>query len=236
MGLFDVFKKNNDDSQKQVNSLAVEDEPAKLLSVEDATSRLYNALAIYTGWKFLKSQRCLKKTIGDLVFQIDFFTSKWNTSYERVEVQCECQMWCKKFDKELNVNSQIGYYPLNPSNVVWHDISDEQKLSDVIAQISERLNETIMPLSKAFEEDFTSAATQLAEEHNFQKYHIRLQFLDVYVGRQYIYKLARNYVDSLSDVMKQDMLKYKQGDRSKSWMINPSNLKYIIDNDLLDEA
>lgn len=236
MGLFDIFKKNSEDLEKQSKTPIVQYDPTKMLSVEDATSRLYNALSTYTGWNFLKSQRCLKKTIGDLVFQINFFTSKWNVSFERVEVQCECQMWCKKFDKTLNVKSQIGYYQFNPLNAEWYDISDERKLTIAIEQISKHLDKTVLPLCKAFEEDFTYAAIQLAEENNFKKYHIRLQFLDVYAGREYVYKLAQDYVDSLSDVMKQDMVKYKQGDRSKSWMINPSNLKYIIDNDLLDGA
>ena len=36
------------------------------LSVEEATNTVYFALEEFTGWKFLKSQRCIKKKIGDV--------------------------------------------------------------------------------------------------------------------------------------------------------------------------
>ena len=48
------------------------------LSVEEATSAVYSELELFTGWKFLKSQRCLKKKVGEVEFVINFFTSKWN--------------------------------------------------------------------------------------------------------------------------------------------------------------
>ena len=206
-----------------------------MFSVTEATDRLYQILTEYTGWKFLKSQKCLKKVVGDLVFQINFFTSKWNLSYEHVEVQCECQMWCKKFDKTFNVVSAIGYYSLNPLDERWYDISDETKLAIAVKQICTKLDEAILPLCKIFEEDFLQGVLLLAEEDNFNKYHVRLEFIDVYAGRQYIRNLARSYVAPLSDYIKQDMVCYKQGDRSKWWMRCPSNLKYIVDNNLLDE-
>lgn len=46
------------------------------LSVEEATNTVYFALEEFTGWKFLKSQRCIKKKIGDVEFVINFFSSK----------------------------------------------------------------------------------------------------------------------------------------------------------------
>lgn len=54
----------------------------KLLSVEEAENTVYSALETFTGWKFLKSSRCLKKKVKDLEFRIHFFSSKWNKSYE----------------------------------------------------------------------------------------------------------------------------------------------------------
>ena len=203
------------------------------LSVEEARSKLFSSITSHTGWKFLKSQNCLKRVVGDLVFQIDFFSSKWNQSYERVEIECECQLWCKKFDRTLNVNSQVGYYKFEPSQSEWWDISDEEKLYFTIEQLCKQMDETILPLCKDFEDDFLKAAVKLTEETLFNTYHIKLQFLDFYAGRENIIPLVQAYINTLSDVMKQDVESYKQGDRSKSWMINPSNLKYIIDNNLI---
>ena len=44
MGLLDVFKKKE-----------------KILTIAEAKERLYASLSEYTGWKFLKSQQCLRK-------------------------------------------------------------------------------------------------------------------------------------------------------------------------------
>lgn len=205
----------------------------KKLSVEEATGRVYGALAEYTGWKFLKSQCCLKKTVGDIVFQIDFYSSKWNYSYESIEIQCELQLWCKKFDKSANVHSHVGYYTLKPEQKEWWDISDEEQLKFTIEELCKMLDEAVIPLCKEFEENFKDAAIRLADESLFNKYHIQLRFLDVYAGRENIQECIKNYLNSLTDAEKQQIESYKQGDRSKAWMINPSNLKYIIDNNLI---
>jgi hypothetical protein len=37
----------------------------------------------------------------------------------------------------------------------------------------------------------------------------------------------------LSDDEKQEIADYINGKRTKPWMLNPTNLKYIIDNNLL---
>lgn len=49
-------------------------------SVEEATDMLMSGLAEDTGWKYLKSQRVIKQTVDKLVFEINFFSSKWNES------------------------------------------------------------------------------------------------------------------------------------------------------------
>ena len=78
-----------------------------IFSVEEATQKLFTRLSETTGWKYLKSQQCLKKTVRDLVFQINFFTSKWNISYKRVEVSAEFKLWCKSYGKS-SVNNVIA--------------------------------------------------------------------------------------------------------------------------------
>ncbi len=47
------------------------------------------------GLKYLKSQRCIKKVFHDLVFEIRFFGSKWNTTGQSIEINGECSIWYK---------------------------------------------------------------------------------------------------------------------------------------------
>ena len=70
-----------------------------LLSVEEATNTVYTSLEEFTGWKFLKSQRCLKKKIKDLELCIDFYTSKWNSSQEYVGLNADFKIVYKKLGK-----------------------------------------------------------------------------------------------------------------------------------------
>lgn len=104
-----------------------------IYSVEEATQKFFASLAEATGWKHLKSQRCLKKTVGDLVFEINFFTSKWNASHERVEVNAEFWLRCKSYGKlpVNNVIASMSYHPelYIPDAGYWYDISTENKLS-----------------------------------------------------------------------------------------------------------
>ena len=44
-----------------------------IFAVDEAIEKLITSLSEAIGWKYLKSQRCLKKTVGDLVFEIDFY-------------------------------------------------------------------------------------------------------------------------------------------------------------------
>lgn len=45
----------------------------KKFTVEEAQDKLYTALAEETSFKYLKSQKCLKKVVNNLVFEIYFF-------------------------------------------------------------------------------------------------------------------------------------------------------------------
>ena len=53
-------------------------------TVEEATEKIYTKLTDSTGWKFLKSQRSLKKTFKDLNFEIfheriNYFTKTFSS-------------------------------------------------------------------------------------------------------------------------------------------------------------
>ena len=71
----------------------------QMLSVDEAVLAAISELEEYTGWKYLKSQRCLKKKVKDIELTIDFFTSKWNHSYEYVGINAQFTMVYKKLGK-----------------------------------------------------------------------------------------------------------------------------------------
>lgn len=207
-----------------------------IFSVEEATQKLFTGLSETTGWKYLKSQRCLKKTVQDLVFQINFFTSKWNVSYERIEVNAEFNVWCKSYGK-FSVNSVIAsmsYHPelYNPNGGYWYDISTEEKLVSVFEDLNNRIQNTAVSLCTKFENDYLAATESLFREH-FDEYKVHLDFIADKLGISMIQEKAQEIYDSISDEMKQRISEYKNGARNEAWMINRNNLKYIIDNDLV---
>ena len=145
MGLFDVFKKRE-----------------TILTVAEAQEKLYTSLSEYTGWKFLKSQHCLRKRVGNIVFDINFYGSKYNVSGQHIEVNCEFEFWNKQFDKTCNVNSKIGFVFFQPENDYWYDVSTETKLNAAIDDIKKKIDAHAIPLVKAFEDDYIGAMTFLS--------------------------------------------------------------------------
>lgn len=209
----------------------------KAFSVEEAQMQLYTALAQSTGWKYLKSQRCLKKIVKDLVFEIDFFSSKWNTSYQSVEVNAELRLWCKSYGKlpVNNVIASMSYHPelYIPDGGYWYDISTEEKLKFTFEDLNRRIQQTAVNLCKEFEKDYLAATEKLLKEY-FDEYNVHLDFIADKLGISIIQEKAQDIYNHLSDEMKQQALEYKNGARNKTWMINRCNLKYIIDNDLIE--
>ncbi len=47
-------------------------------------------------------------------------------------------------------------------------------------------------------------------------------------------QVPRSIFDALSDDEKQDIIDYKNGKLTRQWMYNPTNLKFIVDNNLMD--
>ena len=131
------------------------------LSVDEAKTHLYHYLTEYTGWKFLKSQQCLKKVIKDIVFEIRFFASKYNLSFESVEVNCELVFWCKRLDKTCNVHSVIGGYSFQPQDKYWYDISTMAQLSKVEEELAARIECYALVLIRDFEQDYEKAIHSL---------------------------------------------------------------------------
>ncbi|MBD5544207.1 MAG: hypothetical protein HDR01_08225 [Lachnospiraceae bacterium] len=208
-----------------------------ILSVADATEKLYNSLSESTGWKFLKSQRCLKKTVKDLIFEIDFFSSKWNCSQQSVEVNAEFWLRCKSYGK-LPVDNVIASMPYRPElydskGGSWYDISTEKKLNAAFKDLNMRIHETAVSLCIQFETDYLAAVKGLLEEH-FDEYNVHLDFIADKLGKSAIEDKAREIYAGLSKEMKQQVMAYKNGAKNESWMVNRGNLKYIVDNELVN--
>ncbi len=85
--------------------------------------------------------------------------------------------------------------------------------------------------NRSWKTDFVRAIKRLFNEH-FEKYNVHLDFVADILGADAIKEKAKEFYDNLSEANKRQMIDYKNGDRSKSWMINRSNLKYIADNGL----
>lgn len=208
-----------------------------IFSVEEATQKLFTRLSETTGWIYLKSQQCLKKTVKDLVFQINFFTSKWNISYERVEVSAEFKLWCKSYGKlpANNVIAMMSYCPerCTSNGGAWYDISTEEKLLAAFDELNRKIQQTAGSLCAQFEQDYLRGVESLFREH-FDEYRVYLDFIADKLGMSpAIREKAQEIYDSLSDDMRQQVLAYQNGARNSFWMINRSNLKYIVDNDLI---
>ena len=199
-------------------------------TVEEATEKIFTKLTDSTGWKFLKSQRSLKKTFKDLIFEILFFSSKWNASGQNVEINAEFRVSYKKFGK-LPVDNIIAQVSYQPEGAYWYDISTEEKLSAVYEELNDRIQSTAVKLYNEFELDYKTAAERLLNEY-FDEYNVRLDFIAEILGKDAVLEKAQKIYDGISDEMKLEVKEYIKGDRSKKWMINRNNLKYIIDNEL----
>ena len=97
-----------------------------ILNVEDAKTRLIQELSEVTGFKYLKSG-VLKKSVKDIVFEIHFFSSKWNVSGQSIEINAELRLVYKKYGK-LPVDNIVALMSYQPNNGYWYDISTESKL------------------------------------------------------------------------------------------------------------
>jgi hypothetical protein len=183
----------------------------QLLYVEEATDLVYTELEEFTGWKFLKSQRCLKRKIKDIELYIKFSTSKW---------------------KKLPVQNTVAYYEYRPKtgdDLYWYDISGEEKLRTVINALEFEIKNTALKLTEQLENNMEKAIQALLDE-GFEGYHVRLDFVADILGADAIKPRVKNIVMSLSDEEKQQIKDYRNGARTKKWMLNPTNLKYIVDN------
>lgn len=201
----------------------------RILNVEEAKTRLIYELSTITGFKYLKSG-ILKKTIKDIVFEINFFSSKRNASGQSIEINADLRIVYKKYVK-LSVDNVVASMGYNPTDGYWYDISTESNWLETKDILEQRFRETAMDLVSRFEEDYNAAIQYLFFE-GFEKYNVYLDFVADNLGQEIIKDKAQQIYDELSDEWKEQVIQYQNGARNKSWMLNRCNLKYIVDNNL----
>ncbi len=200
-----------------------------ILNVEEPKTRLIYELSTVTGFKYLKSG-ILKKTIKDVVFEINFFSSKWNAPGQSIEINADMRIVYKKYGK-LPIDNVVASMSYNPPDGYWYDISTESNWLETRDILEQRFRETAMDLVNRFEEDYNAAIQYLFFE-GFEKYNVYLDFVADNLGQEIIKDKAQKIYDGLSDDWKEQVLQYQNGARNKSWMLNRCNLKYIVDNNL----
>jgi len=215
--------------QKKMMYNTKEQKMDNILNVEDAKTRLIQELSEVTGFKYLKSG-VLKKSVKDIVFEIHFFSSKWNASGQNIEINAELRLIYKKYGK-LPVDNIVASMGYHPENGYWYDISTEDKLLETRNVLEKCFQETVMDLVNRFEDDYNLAIQYLFSE-GFEKYNVHLDFIADNLGQVIIKDKAQQIYDELSDEIKEQVVQYQNGARNKTWMLNRCNLKYIVDNDI----
>lgn len=69
------------------------------MTIDDAITSLMVSISKELDFDYYKSKRCLKKTIKDLTFVLDLYSSKWNKSGESIEVNAGFHIYNKKYGK-----------------------------------------------------------------------------------------------------------------------------------------
>jgi len=165
-----------------------------------------------------------------LVFEINFFSSKWNVSGQSIEINADFRLVYKKYG-ELAVNNVVASMRYSPEDRYWYDISTESRLVETRTILEKRLQETVMDLVNRFEDDYTAAIQYLLHD-GFEKYNVHLDFIADNLGKAAIKDKAHQIYNELTNEGKEQVIGYKNGARNKPWMLNRSNLKYIADNDM----
>ena len=186
-----------------------------MLNVAEAKTRLIQELSEITGFKYLKSG-VLKKTVKDIVFEINFFSSKWNESGQSIEINAELRLIYKTYGK-LPVDNVVASMSYQPENGYWYDISTESRLLETRNILEKRFQETAMDLVHRFENNYHSAVQYLFFE-GFEKYDVHLDFIAEHLGQEAIKDKAHQIYVGLSDEVKEQIVQYQNGARNKTWM------------------
>lgn len=78
------------------------------ISVKEYIDSFINDINSEINWEYIKSSKTLKEQIKDIVFEINFYSPKYNSGDTHVEIRSECRIWYRKYDKSLTVKSAVA--------------------------------------------------------------------------------------------------------------------------------
>ena len=202
------------------------------MSIDEALTFLLSSIANELDFEYYKSKKCLNKTVKNLEFVLDFYSNKWNKAGESIEVNVGFHIYNKDYGK-LPVESVIAFKMYKPKDKEWFDITTKEKLDKVIVELGIVLKEEIKNLYLRFEDNYIETVEYLFKE-KFDEFNVYLDFIADNLGKDRILDKSKEIYANLSDNMLAQIDEYKKGIRNKTWMLNRSNIKYIVDNNLIN--
>lgn len=196
--------------------------------VNETISLFISKLSEATGYKYLKGSRSLKKTIGQMVFEVIFFSSKWNDDND-IEINADFRVSYKKYGAASTIHSIVAGKSFQPDKGYWYDISNKNKFEEMLKYFEMELQTTAVDLSDRFNEDFEDACQYLLEE-KFNEYHVFFDFLIDVLGEERVMYRVNEFIEQLNESDKQQIADYKKGVKNKAWMLNRSNMRFVADN------
>ncbi|MBR3312479.1 MAG: hypothetical protein IKG15_11745 [Solobacterium sp.] len=196
--------------------------------VNETISLFISKLSEATGYKYLKGSRSLKKTIGQMVFEVIFFSSKWNDD-NNIGINADFRVSYKKYGAASTIHGIVAGKSFQPDKGYWYDISNKDKFEEMLKYFEMELQTTAVDLSDRFNEDFKDACQYLLEE-KFNEYHVFFDFLIDVLGEERVMYRVNEFIEQLNESDKQQIADYKKGVKNKAWMLNRSNMRFVADN------
>lgn len=200
-------------------------------SVKESIDSFINDINNEINWKYLKSSRTLKKQISDIVFEINFYSSKYNGVDSHVEIRSECRIWCRKYDKSLTVKSAIATIAFLADKKYWWDITSEGNRKSTLQSLVQEINAKVISCTSEMEADFNSGLLNLIYSHGFSTYSNSIQLIDDLLGREEALKAASEYSKSFTSADQHLIKRFSNGETD---LVNEKNLRYMLDNHLID--
>lgn len=202
-----------------------------ITSVKESIDLFINDINNEINWKYLKSSRKLKKQINDIVFEINFYSSKYNGNDAHIEIRSECRVWYRKYDKSLTVKSAIATIAFLTDKKYWWDITRERNRKSTLQSLIQEINAKVISCTSEMETDFNSGLLNLIYSHGFSIYSNSIQLIDELLGREEALKAAGEYSKSFTSA---DQRLIKSFSNEETDLVNEKNLRYMLDNHLID--
>lgn len=180
-------------------------------------------------WKYLKSRRMLKKQVNEIIFQIDFYSSKYNDN-SRIEIRSECRVWCRRYDKTLTIKSGIANISFLAEAGYWWDIQKENSRENTFQSIIKEIQTKVLPIVEEMEKDYNSGLRELVYRYGFNAFSNSIQFIDEVLGREEAFRAAGEYSKNFSEMERNILKRFARGECK---LVNERNLHYMIENQLI---